>query len=61
MVKVTSWPKVIQTSSFSYFQKYKNLEQMANIKIDTSLLNMVIVPEQKEHLKFFINDEFYQC
>jgi hypothetical protein len=30
------------------------LKQLANIKEDASLLDMVIVPEQQKHLKYFM-------
>jgi hypothetical protein len=34
--------------------KYKILNQLANIKVDATLLDMVVVPEQQNHLKTFM-------
>jgi hypothetical protein len=34
--------------------KYNILNQLANIKADATLLNMVFVPEQQRHLKKFM-------
>jgi hypothetical protein len=34
--------------------KYNILNQLANIKVDATLLDMVVIPEQKKHLKNFM-------
>jgi hypothetical protein len=34
--------------------KYNILNQLANIKADASLLDMVVIPEQQQHLKIFM-------
>jgi hypothetical protein len=34
--------------------KYNSLHQLDNIKVDVTLLDMVVVPEQKKHLKIFM-------
>jgi hypothetical protein len=34
--------------------KYKILNQLANIKFDATLLDMVVIPEQQKHMKIFM-------
>jgi hypothetical protein len=34
--------------------KYNILNQLANIKVDATLLDMVVIPEQQNHLKIFM-------
>jgi hypothetical protein len=34
--------------------KYNILNQLANIKVDATLLDMVVIPEQQKHLKDFM-------
>jgi hypothetical protein len=34
--------------------KYNILNQLANIKVDATLLDMVVVPKQQKHLKYFM-------
>jgi hypothetical protein len=42
------------TSIFFPPSKYNILNQLANIKADASLLDMVTIPEQQQHLKNFM-------
>jgi hypothetical protein len=40
------------------FSKYNILNQLANIKADATLLDMVVVPEQHMHMKQFMEGKF---
>jgi len=51
--KVIEQPKVNPNPYFSSFPKYNILKQMDNVKEDASLLDVVIVLEQKKHPKTF--------
>jgi hypothetical protein len=50
-VKVPKVPDSQGTTSPLPSSKYNILNQLANIKADVTLLNMVVVPEQQRHLK----------
>jgi hypothetical protein len=39
--------------------KYNILNQLANIKSDATLLDMVVIPEQHMHLKQFMEEKYY--
>jgi hypothetical protein len=50
-------PKVIESQGITPpvpSSKYNILNQLANIKIDATLLDMVVIPEQQMHLKQFM-------
>jgi hypothetical protein len=50
-VQVTKTPDSQGTPSPLPSSKYNILNQLANIKADATLLDMVVVPEQQKHLK----------
>jgi hypothetical protein len=50
-------PKVPDSQGTTYplpSSKYNILNQLANIKVDATLLDMVVIPEQQMHLKQFM-------
>jgi hypothetical protein len=50
-------PKVPDIQGTTYplpSSKYNILNQLANIKVDATLLDMVVIPEQERHLKQFM-------
>jgi hypothetical protein len=53
-VQVTKTPNSQETPSPLPSSKYNILNQLANIKADATLLDMVVVPEQQNHLKNFM-------
>jgi hypothetical protein len=50
-VQVTKTPNRLETPSPLPSSKYNILNQLANIKDDATLLDMVVFPEQQKHLK----------
>jgi hypothetical protein len=46
------------TNSHLLSSKYNILNQLANIKEDATLLDMVVVPEQQKHLKYFMEGKY---
>jgi isopentenyl diphosphate isomerase/L-lactate dehydrogenase-like FMN-dependent dehydrogenase len=53
-VQVLKVPDSQETTSHVPSSKYNILNQLANIKADATLLDMVVVPEQHKHLKNFM-------
>jgi hypothetical protein len=53
-VQVPKVPRSKETTSPLPSSKYNILNQLANIKVDATLLDMVSVPEQQRHLKKFM-------
>jgi hypothetical protein len=53
-VQVSKAPNSQGTTSPLPSSKYNILNQLANIKVDATLLDMVVVPEQQKHLKIFM-------
>ena len=54
IVQVTKTPNNQGVPSHLPSSKYNILNQLANIKVDATLLDMVVVPEQQKHLKNFM-------
>jgi hypothetical protein len=54
IVQVPKVPNSQGTTSPLPSSKYNILNQLANIKVDATLLDMVVVPEQQMHLKQFM-------
>jgi hypothetical protein len=54
IVQIPKVPDSHGTNSPLPFSKYTILNQLANIKVDAILLDMVVIPEQQRHLKQFM-------
>jgi hypothetical protein len=54
LLQVPKVPESQGTTSPLPSSKYNILNQLANIKEDATLLDMVVVPEQQMHLKQFM-------
>jgi hypothetical protein len=57
-VQVPKVPDSQGTTSPLPSSKYNILNQLANIKADATLLDMVVIPEQQMHLKQFMEGKF---
>jgi hypothetical protein len=60
-VQVPKVPDSQGTTSPLPSSKYNILNQLANIKADATLLDMVVVPEQQMHLKQFMEGKSSCC
>jgi hypothetical protein len=58
-VQVPKVPDSQGTTSPLPSSKHNILNQLANIKVDETLLNMVVVPEQQRHLKQFMEGKYF--
>jgi hypothetical protein len=58
-VQVPKVPKSRGTNSTFPSSKYNILNQLANIKEDATLLDMVVIPEQQRHLKQFMEGKYF--
>jgi hypothetical protein len=58
-VQVPKAPDSQGTTSPLPSSKYNILNQLANIKADATLLDMVVIPEQQKHLKQFMEGKYF--
>jgi hypothetical protein len=59
IVQVPKAPDSQGTTSPLPSSKYNILNQLANIKADATLLDMVVIPEQQRHLKQFMEGKIF--
>jgi ribonuclease HI len=58
-VQVPKAPKIQGTTSCLPSSNYNILNQLGNIKVDETLFDMVVNPEQQKHLKQFMEGKYY--
>jgi hypothetical protein len=58
-IQVPKVPDSQGTTSPLPSSKYNILNQLANIKADATLLDMVVIPEQQRHLKQFMEGKYF--
>jgi hypothetical protein len=58
IVQVPKAPDSQVTTSPLLSSKYNIINQLANIKVDAALLDMVVVPKQQKHLKNFMEGKY---
>jgi hypothetical protein len=61
-IVIVQVPKVLEsqgTNSFLPSSKYNILNQLANIKYNATLLDIVVVPEQQRHMKQFMKGKYF--